>query len=101
MPSQVVARLALVAAFVLVGQAALLHPITHVDPQGTLVHVPGKDKAPGKLCDALAALTACVADAPAIFSNFGSTARPLVLPQSAPRLAEAPPFLSQGPPALL
>jgi len=102
MPSQVIARLALVAAFVLVGQAALLHPITHVDPQGTLVHVPGKDKAPGKLCDALSALTVCVPDAsPANLSNFGSTARPLVLPQSAPRLAEAPPFLSQGPPALL
>ncbi len=99
--SQVIARLALATALVLAGQAALLHPLTHVDQQGALVHVPGKDKAPGKLCDALAALTACVPDAPANFSVFDSFSRPVVLLQSAPRPAAAPPFLSQGPPALL
>ena len=101
MLSQVIARLALVAAFVLVGQAALLHPLTHVDQQGSLVHVPGKDKTPGKLCDALAALTACVPDASANFLVSDSFVKPLVFPLGAPRLAEAPPFLSQGPPALL
>ena len=104
MPSQVIARLAriaLAAALVLAGTTALLHPLTHVDSQGNLVHVPGKDKTPGKLCDALAALAACVPDAPANFSVADSFEKPVVLPQAAPRLAEAPPFLSQGPPALL
>ena len=101
MLSQVIARLALVAAFVLVGQAALLHPLTHVDQQGSLIHVPGKDKTPGKLCDALAALTACVPDAPANFLVSDSFVNPLALPHRTPRLAEAPPFLSQGPPTLL
>jgi hypothetical protein len=101
MLSQVIARLALAAALVLAGQAALLHPLTHVDQQGGLIHVPGKDKTPGKLCDALAALAACVPDAPANFSVFDTFSKPAVPLQNAPRLAAAPPFLSQGPPALL
>jgi hypothetical protein len=101
MLSQVIARLALVAAFVLVGQAALLHPITHVDQQGGLVHVPGKDKTPGKLCDVLGALTSCLSDAPSKLLDVVPFQKPIALSRGAPRVAEAPPFLSQGPPALL
>ena len=99
--SQVVARFALAAAIVLAGQAALLHPLTHVDQQGGLVHVPGKDNSPGKLCDVLASLTACVPDAPraVVFSEPAGLFS--IRREAAPRIAEAPPFLSQGPPALL
>ena len=95
------ARLALAAAFVLAGQAALLHPLQHVDQQGSLVHVPGKDKTPGKLCDTLAALTACVPDAPQLFAAAESVGTLPIAYLRVPRLAEAPPFLSQGPPTLL
>jgi len=91
----------LVAAFVLAGQAALLHPITHVDQAGGLVHVPGKDNSSGKLCDALGALTSCVPDAPSNLLAVDSFEKPAALSQGAPRLAQAPPFLSQGPPTLL
>ncbi|HEX9397469.1 MAG TPA: hypothetical protein VF943_12115 [Burkholderiales bacterium] len=100
--SQVIARLALAAAFVLAGQAALLHPLTHVDQKGSLVHVPGKDKTPGKLCDALAALAACAPDAtPQAFVVLEFTESFPVAYLRVPRPAEPPPFLSQGPPALL
>jgi hypothetical protein len=82
-------------------QAALQHPLDHVDELGEFVHLQGGDSSDeSSFCDALAALTACAPDAaqsPVASEQFeqflGS------LHQSAPRVADAPPFLSQGPPA--
>jgi len=100
------ARLFLATAVILAGTAALLHPLQHVDKYGGLVHSTGsqsqnQDKSSGKLCDVLASLTAFVAGsvaflAVAIPSQFRSAYRAGEL-----RISGAPPFLSQGPPALL
>ena len=95
------ARVALALALIFASQTALLHPLQHVDQVGGLIHVPGKDKASGPLCDALAALSACVADAPQRFVVAGYPTSILAVHLRVPRLAEAPPFYSQGPPALL
>jgi hypothetical protein len=85
-------------------QAALQHPIEHVDELGKLVHVldghshEGSDSQP--LCDLLASLTACAPDTPML--AFGAERAASLSPTAdlgAPRAAEAPPFLSQGPPA--
>lgn len=94
----------LLAAVLLAGwQAALQHPIEHVDELGEFVHLhsghshDGSDAEP--LCDALAALTACASEG-LVFSAAHSPEHqaPSHSPD-APRLAQAPPFLSQGPPA--
>ena len=60
------ARVLIVLALLAGWQAALQHPIQHVDSKGGLVHLgdghSGKKTSQGsKLCDALAALTACAA----------------------------------------
>jgi hypothetical protein len=103
----VLARLArvLLAVALLAGwQAALEHPLAHVDELGKFVHLhsghsheDGSD--PGSLCDLLAALTACAAHAQAALArhipDFAVPSQPL----GAPRPAQAPPFRSQGPPA--
>jgi len=100
------ARLLLAAALLAGWQAALQHPIQHVDAKGGLVHLgdghSGK-KAPdgSKLCDALAALTACAAQSPALFEPPAADPHPFRVSASRPGAAEAPPFLAQGPPALL
>ena len=100
-----IARLARVAlAFALLAgwQAALLHPLEHVDSHGALVHA-GQDhqKTPGELCDQLNALTAC-APAAAVALAVAEVFQEFPLQRSgAPRVAEALPFLSQGPPTLL
>jgi len=66
-------RLSLAALLLSAWQAALLHPIQHVDARGAFVHVPGggASKAPGEKkapnpppCDVLAAVAACVASTP-------------------------------------
>jgi hypothetical protein len=96
-------RLFLVLALLAGWQAALQHPIEHVGSLGQFVHLhdgDSQDPESGPLCDALAALTACAPDAtPSLFASQ----RPLhflpSLQALAPRVAEAPPFLSQGPPA--
>ena len=106
MLSQVIARFALAAALVLAGQAALLHPLTHVDQDGALVHAMGgksqnQDKAASRLCDVLAALMA-VASGPIL--QFAVPVSMHFLPAFSAgelRISGAPPFLSQGPPALL
>lgn len=96
------ARIFLAAALLLAGQAALVHPLEHVDDHGALVHSGEQhERTGGELCDALQALTACVPDAPrrlAVPEVFDVPAVPV---ERAPRVAEAPPFLSQGPPQLL
>ena len=103
------ARLALAAVLLAGWQAALRHPIEHVDELGEFVHVhgghahqnDGHSDGPdaGSLCDLLAALTACAAPTHAAFAHFQSDYESPFYPSSAPRVAEAPPFLSQGPPA--
>jgi hypothetical protein len=98
------ARVALAVVLLAAWQAALQHPIEHVDELGELVHVHGghsheDERETGSLCDLLAALTACAAQAGiAVAVSFTEYQAP-EYPVSAPRVAEAPPFLSQGPPA--
>jgi hypothetical protein len=96
------ARLALAAVLLAAWQAALQHPVEHVDKLGGFVHVPGGSHEDGSdaasLCGLLAALTACAAPSQALFLQFQSDYEPLLYPCGAPRVAEAPPFRSQGPP---
>ena len=97
-------RLALAAVLLVAWQAALQHPIEHVDSLGEFVHLSGShsdegDSPAGSLCDLLAALTACAAPTYAAFDHFQSDYESPSYPTNAPRVAEAPPFLSQGPPA--
>jgi hypothetical protein len=103
------ARLArvLIAAALLAGwQAALLHPLEHLDSGGGFVHLadghPGTPQPDGsQLCDALAALTACAAHAQPAFESPAPSRQKLFGYENRQRVAEAPPFLAQGPPALL
>jgi hypothetical protein len=99
-----IARIALVVVLLAGWQAALKHPIEHLDALGGFVHVNDghshdDESQRGSLCDLLAALTACAAPAPAAFAAAQSDFESPGYPSSAPRLADAPPFLSQGPPA--
>jgi hypothetical protein len=96
----VLVRLILVVALLAGWQAALQHPVEHVDRAGGFVHgAPGDSPEKAPLCDSLAALTACASSAaavvPACVSHF-PVAQTRALE---PRAAEAPPFLAQGPPA--
>ena len=98
------ARVLLIVALLAGWQAALQHPIEHVDELGEFVHAPGHSHEGGsdhgQLCDTLAALTACAPGA--VQPLVASEQLELSLPpqhQGARRVAEAPPFLAQGPPA--
>jgi hypothetical protein len=109
---QVLARLLLAAALLAAWQAALEHPIEHVDEHGHLVHVSGANGGDARgendhegdpsdrLGEALAALAACAPTAALdCLAEFAST-HEVPRPKSvALRAAEPPPFLSQGPPA--
>ena len=100
-----IARLLLIVVLLAGWQAALVHPITHVDERGALVHVGDGENdhgsAKGELCDVLSALTACAAWAlPPIALAVSVDVIPAA-PRFEPRRAQAPPFLSQGPPTLL
>lgn len=93
------------------GQAALLHPLEHVDEHGRFAHLARADGSDARgqndrdgnpsdrLGDLLAALGIGAADGPALFASrqSGHYAPPAACP-GAPRAAEPPPFLSQGPP---
>lgn len=95
-------RTLLAVALLLAWSNALVHPIAHVDAAGGFVHLAdGKknDNAPDPLCDAVAAVAACIA---------GSSGFDFAVPKaleagpawqaqefhSAPR----PAYLSQAPP---
>lgn len=98
------ARVFLAVALLAAWQVALQHPIKHVDELGELVHLQdghsheGSDAQP--LCDLLASLTACAPHAAPVLAASEPVAQALRFhPVDAPRVAEAPPFLSQGPPA--
>jgi hypothetical protein len=98
-----IARFALAAILLLAGQAALVHPVSHVDEAGALVHAGhGHDRSGEELCGALDALTACVPGAAPLVVAAPSIDEVVAAPAPrAPRRAESPPFLSQGPPTLL
>jgi hypothetical protein len=87
-------------------QSALVHPLTHVDKNGNYVHLSDGQPKPKKsdssgLCDVLAALAACVAGTAMVLVAV-SMAQDIPQRLPAGRLtAAAPPFLSQGPPAVL
>lgn len=100
----VLARLLLAVAMLAAWQAALQHPIEHVDELGELVHLHDghspDDSEAGALCDLLDSLTACAPDwvPEAVAARQFATARSSFA-YGAARAADAPPFLSQGPPA--
>lgn len=104
-------RLLLAFALLASWQESLLHPLEHVDEHGYFVHLNGNDGGDARgendredgnpserLGDSLAALTACAASAHAVPPHFQSDHESPSYPCSAPRVADAPPFLSQGPP---
>jgi hypothetical protein len=97
------ARVLLAIALLASWQAALQHPIEHVDELGEFVHLHSGHSHDGSgaepLCDALAALTACASEALAFCATHSPDYEAPCHSPDAPRLAQAPPFLSQGPPA--
>ena len=103
-------RLSLAALLLSAWQAALLHPLQHVDAHGAFVHVPGggmtkapgDKKAPNPPCDALAAVAACVASTPQI-AIAAATGVDLIQARETARLPGAPSlaYRSQAPPSLL
>jgi len=103
-------RLSLVALLCATWQSALLHPLQHVDGNGTYVHVPGSHvpKAPGDkggtspYCDAIAAVAACVSGAAPLAIASPAVADFVYLRDvAAPTRAPTPAYRSQAPPALL
>lgn len=99
-------RVVLVVALLAGWQSALVHPLTHVDKNGGYVHLPDGQPKPKKsdsagLCDVLAALAACAPSTTAAFVAVSDSQAAFNPFASVPRIAEAPPFLSQGPPAVL
>jgi hypothetical protein len=103
-------RLLLALLLLGVWQGALLHPLQHVDLKGAFVHVPGSHapKGPGDkngsnpLCDAIAAVVACVAGQPIIVVGAGQGVES-IHPREVATLFWAPPpaYRSQAPPSLL
>lgn len=98
-------RLFLVIALLAGWQAALVHPIEHVDDGGALVHFGDSGgehgTAAGELCDLLASLSACAAWGGPTIAVAASIDSVSVAPRFEPRRAQAPPFLAQGPPPFL
>jgi len=97
------ARVFLVVALLAGWQAALEHPIAHVDELGAFVHLHSghsheDGSEAGSLCDLLAALAACTVGPQAAFGEFSSDYAAPSRPVDTLRGAQAPPFLSQGPP---
>jgi hypothetical protein len=98
------ARVLIAVALLAAWQAALVHPLEHVDAAGGFVHLDGDaDGHPEKteLCDALAALTACATHTVFSYTAVAPREPSAFPPRHARRIAEPPPFLSQGPPRLL
>jgi hypothetical protein len=92
-------RLLLVVALIAGWQSALVHPIAHVDAAGQPVHLGDGSERSNVSCELLDALTACVSHVAAAVPVFSASDPSAHYPAGAPRAAEAPPFLSQGPPA--
>jgi hypothetical protein len=103
-----VGRLLLAVALLAGWQVALVHPVKHVDAKGSYVQLGGSQspdtqpKSSDDLCDVIAALTACVAAANlACAPACHGDALPSWRDARVRLAADAPPFLSQGPPASL
>jgi len=103
-------RILLALALLAVWQAALLHPLQHVDAKGAFVHVPGSHlpKSPGDQsgsnlsCDTIAAVATCIGGSlvAAIATGAGFDAIPVAERRSA-MLAPRRACLGQAPPAVL
>jgi hypothetical protein len=99
-----VARLALVLVLLSGWTEGLLHPLEHTDEAGRLVHLHGGGNPAGtaadKLCDVLGGLPCLPAHATLGAPPAASRSIPGASTTIAPG-GEPPPFLAQGPPALL
>jgi hypothetical protein len=103
-PTELLARLVVVAALLAGWQAALLHPLQHSDAHGGFLHLDGKPSGqPDKsgLCDVLAALTACAQHALLAFEPPAQGREGALFAETQWRLPEPPPFFAQGPPSLV
>jgi hypothetical protein len=110
------ARVVFAVALLAVWQAALLHPLQHVDEYGGFVHRAGADgrdargendgqngplNPSDRLGDVFAALAVCAPDAPAALAQFIWDQEPPLHRFGEPRASSPPPFFAQGPPALI
>jgi hypothetical protein len=103
-------RLSLAALLLAVWQGALLHPLQHIDAKGAFVHVPGSHapKVPGDrssskpLCDAIAAVSACVSGLPQAAPGALAGAESILARESVALFGAPPPaYRSQAPPSFL
>ena len=103
-------RLLLAAILLAAWQSALLHPLVHVNTDGGLIHVgggqgpqaPGEKKLPNLLCDAMAAVAACVAGSDSTFAAATHAGEQSFLSPVAALFGAPPPaYRSQAPPSLL
>ena len=103
-------RLLLSAVLVAAWQGALLHPLKHRDSSGGFIHFAGSslphgsgDKGgPNALCDAIAAVAACVGGALPLSIGALVQLDPLTeLPGWQARVAPRLAYRSQAPPSLL
>lgn len=101
-------RLVLAAALLAAWQGALVHPLAHIDGHGGFVHLSGgaeghghddEERGPDALCDAIAAVAACVdgrillpVPSPAVADV--ALAAPIAVPRGVP----PPAYRSQAPP---
>lgn len=102
-------RLVLALALLAAWQSALVHPLRHLDSQGDFVHLAGGVKNQGDknngskpLCEAIAAVAACVGasgEAATVVPHDAASVVAFLTIQ--PRGASAPAYRSQAPPALL
>ena len=103
-------RATLVVTLLAAWSTGLVHPLVHADGNGNLVHAGtasygGDGKPPATatdgLCDVLASLAACLPGFAGPSIAAAADVVSTVTVYGTIRVAEAPPFLSQGPPALL
>jgi hypothetical protein len=108
--SRLVLRVTLAVALLTAWSAGLVHPLVHADENGNLVHLAasnsGDDRKPsgasaGGLCDVLANLGACLPVHAVASLSLAVEVAPAASASVAILPGEAPPFLAQGPPALL
>jgi hypothetical protein len=103
-------RILLALALLAVWQAALLHPLQHVDAKGAFVHVPGSHlpKAPGDQggskasCDAIAAVAVCIDGSHAFAFGTAEAFGPIAAgARESAGIAAPLAYRSQAPPAVL
>jgi hypothetical protein len=92
------AHLLLALALLAGWQAALLHPLEHLDEHGELVHLDHSHDEVQLDCYLVDALAACAPSTCRTASALRSAGGAALPVDSAPRRAEPVPFLAQGPP---